>query len=278
MGPLVPSRGEISPGALLTGTHRYTRRDVAAFDDLTGRAPDPRGADVLPGLLVLAPLTRLGGELDYIARAMTWRQERPVAVGEPLEAELELVRSAEEEAFHRLTFDARVRASGSTVLTGSSEGVVLKPGAPSPAASTAAPAAGPAPDRAPARPALPEGLAPGTVLRGAHRATHADISRCAELTGDHGAHHAPGLGARRIAHGLLTAAAVPLLRGDRGFHAASVSLALLRPVFAEETVECETRITAAGQDGPRSVALAAAVTNARGAQVLAVECAGAFPG
>lgn len=312
MGFLAPAHGEIRPGAVLSWSRRYTPQDLEVFDVLSGRVPSPDGAGILPDLLVAAPLTKLGGDLDYIARKMVWTHARPVAVTEELTAELRVLSTEEQPAFHRITFGARVWVGEELVLDGHSKGVVLKgpPGeAPGDAPGAEGPrgagtAAGPGdrggrqgagrivrppaddPVRPPAVPLPLDRIVPGAVLRHGRTVTDADITRCADLTGDHGDHHVKGVGGRRMAQGLLTAATVPLLRGDGGFRFRSVSMVFLNPVFAGESLDAEARIegVADGTDGTSAgaapaagpVSLAGTVRDASGTEVLVAECAGSF--
>lgn len=292
MGVMNAVHGELLPGSLLTWSRRYGREDVAAFDGLSGRVPPAADQDHLPCLLVVAPLTKLGGDLDYLARKMVWTHARPVRVGEELTAELEITSLTENEGFHRIVFDARIRAdAGDVVVSGTSKGMILaaSPGPEAPggpqgdsgphgdgdregaktATSTAA--------RPPAAPALLEGLAAGAVLRHSNRLTGADIDLCADLTGDRGAHHALGPTGRQMAQGLLTATGVPLLRGDGGFHVRTMSMVFLQPVFAGDELESEVRV-ATPADAPGEVGLTTAVRNAEGVDVLVSECTGSLPG
>ncbi|MFH8370375.1 hypothetical protein [Streptomyces sp. NPDC018031] len=365
MGVPAFAHGELRPGALLSWSRRYTDEELAAFEALAGRVPSV--AAHLPELLVVAPLTKLGGDVDYIARKMVWTHARPVGTAEELTAELRVLSVAEDTAFHRITFDARVRAGEEVVLSGQSKGVILKRpahagGAARPEHAAAGAAAergtrGPGGDRAargagaeqgaagatretvaavaaagagvaadagvgtgaavagsargagappgagPGRAAVPSAVPPigpapvdqavrGTVLRHRRTVTDADILRCADLTGDRGEHHTTGLAGRRMAQGLLTALAVPLLRGDGGFRFRSMSMVFLNPVFAGDVLDAEARIEeeperraaadgsggSAGRPGggPGPATLAATVRNASGVDVLVTECAGSF--
>lgn len=272
--------GELSPGKVLTFSRQYSDEDVSSFDALSGRALPPPSTKALPDLLVVAPLTKLGGDLNYLARKMVWRHHRAVEVTEKLTAELEIVNLTADEGFHRIVFDARIRAGqGDVVLSGTSKGMILSLSeAPEAPEAPAAEAAAPTPDKArpPADPALLEEVAPGSVLRSEESVSASDIDRCADLTGDRGAHHAVGLTGRRMAQGLLTATTVPLLRGDGDFRLRSMSMVFLQPVFAGDTVTSETRIGETKTETSDELDIAVSVRNSDGVEVLVSECSGSF--
>ncbi|MFF2651736.1 hypothetical protein [Streptomyces sp. NPDC058045] len=276
-----PVHGELGSGSLLSWSRRYTEQDIAAFDALSGRVLPVDGAEFLPDLLVVAPLTKLGGDLDYLARKMVWTHARAVRVDEELTAELEILGLEEAEGFHKINFAARVRSDkGDVVLDGTSKGMILRvPGAAGEAAGETAGAGEPgAPaghqPRAAADPAVLDEVADGAVLRNQVTVGEGDIDLCAMLTGDRGAHHAVGLEGRRMAQGLLTATTVPLIRGDGHFHCRSMSMVFLAPVFAGDTAASEVRV-AAGPE-PETFTLNTSVRGTDGTELLVSESTGAF--
>lgn len=123
-------------------------------------------------------------------------------------------------------------------------------------------------------------LAAGAELTASRTITESDIARCAELTGDFGAHHVAGLEGRPIAQGLLTAAVTPLLRGDLGFHLRSMSMTFLAPVFAGDTVTASVRVldSTARPDGGVEVGIQMAITKQDGTQVITATGAGHLDG
>ena len=72
--------------------------------------------------------------------------------------------------------------------------------------------------------------------------TPEDIDACARLTGDMGSHHMIGLGGRRVAQGVLTLSAVPLLT-EPGVHMRELSFTFLAPVYAGDSVTATVRAT-----------------------------------
>lgn len=74
--------------------------------------------------------------------------------------------------------------------------------------------------------------------------TNEDIDNCARLTGDAGSHHIDGFRGRRMAQGILTLSAVPLL-GSPGVHIQELSVTFLAPVYAAQAVTATMTVTGA---------------------------------
>jgi acyl dehydratase len=72
--------------------------------------------------------------------------------------------------------------------------------------------------------------------------TSEDIDVCARLTGDSGSHHVNGLRGCRMAQGILTLSAVPLL-GSPGVHMRELAFRFLAPVYAGQTIIATVDIT-----------------------------------
>lgn len=120
----------------------------------------------------------------------------------------------------------------------------------------------------------------GAELTASRTITESDIARCAELTGDFGAHHIAGLEGRPIAQGLLTAAITPLLRGDPGFHLRTMSMTFLAPVYAGDTVTAAVRIVGSTPrpDGGVDVDMQMVITKQDGTPVITATSAGFLDG
>jgi hypothetical protein len=116
--------GEISVGSVLTCTKIYTDGEVREFFELAGKPADPL-PDHLPYLMVIAPLTKLGGDLSYLSGGMDWTVERPVRRDEALRAELEVTHLEPGDGMTKIAFDGRIRCGDELVLTGRSKGFVV---------------------------------------------------------------------------------------------------------------------------------------------------------
>jgi hypothetical protein len=116
--------GDITVGRVLTWTKQYTEDEVREFYALVG---NPVGAvpEYLPYLLVIAPLTKLGGDLNYLSGRMDWTASRPVRRNEAITAELEVTRLEPTEGMTKIAFDARLRCGEEIVIQGRSKGFVV---------------------------------------------------------------------------------------------------------------------------------------------------------
>jgi hypothetical protein len=117
----------VTVGTIMRWSRRYTPADLALFAELSDREPADTTLDSLPDLLVIAPLTKLGGDLNYISRQMTWTVHRVVGLSDDIEAELEVTNIDETGSTIKIAFAARIRAAdGELVISGDSSGVILK--------------------------------------------------------------------------------------------------------------------------------------------------------
>lgn len=94
----VPHEGDV-----FTHGRTFTADEVRAFGELTGdqqsihTEPDDGGRLVLQGLLTGSLMTKIGGDLNYIARTMEYEFRRPVYTGETVTCEW-TVESVDERA------------------------------------------------------------------------------------------------------------------------------------------------------------------------------------
>jgi hypothetical protein len=117
-------RDKVAVGSVLTYSRSYSPAELAAFDELSGRNGAAEDG-YLPDLLVIAPLTKLGGDLDHVSRQMEWQVHRQVRVTETIQAELEVTALEPRNSIFKIAFDARIRTSdGDVVLSGHSYGVI----------------------------------------------------------------------------------------------------------------------------------------------------------
>lgn len=116
--------GEIRVGTVLAWTKQYTDQEVHDYFELSGVRADPL-PEHLPYLLAVAPLTKLGGDLDYLSGRMDWEVTRPVRRNEEITAELEVTRLEPTDGMTKIAFDARVRCGDEVVITGRSKGFVI---------------------------------------------------------------------------------------------------------------------------------------------------------
>lgn len=264
----IPSvHGDVTLGSVLTWSKRYSDDEVRGFAVLAEQSPEPL-PEHLPYLLVIAPLTKLGGDLNYISGGMSWTSARPVSRAEMLTAELEVTRLEPAQKVVKVGFNARIRSNSEVVAEGRSKGVILahnpvfaetqEPGARSGLAGrTSNGVSG------------TQRISTGTTLSATRVITGDDIDTCAELTGDFGAHHATGTVDGKMAQGLLTLVSTPLL-GAPDVHITEFSLSFLAPVFADNTITSVVEINEITDlgDGFASFAFTVSVLNDGGREVI----------
>ena len=122
----------VQPGQTFSYEHTFSMRDVDTFARLSGDRgrhhvePDAQGRVIVHGLLVCSVPTRLGAEIDYVARDSQWLFIRPIYVGRPMSARVKIVTVDVEERWWRITMNIRIRDhEGRVAVRGESSGVIL---------------------------------------------------------------------------------------------------------------------------------------------------------
>ncbi|WP_437291144.1 hotdog domain-containing protein [Sorangium sp. So ce406] len=110
----------------------FTDEDVLEFLRISGDAgrhharPDAQGRRVVHGLLTATIPTRLGGEIDYLAREMTFEFLRPVFTGDTIRCEATITEVVPEAGRVRLAMSGGCwNQDGKEVLRFNTRGVVL---------------------------------------------------------------------------------------------------------------------------------------------------------
>lgn len=123
----VPVEGETE-----TYTRTFTDEDVEQFADLSGDRGSHHEATagndrMVHGLLTATLPTKIGGDLDYIARTMTFEFHRPVYVGEKITCESTVEAFESHETRHEMVASFVCRnEDGEIVLDGQTEGVIFR--------------------------------------------------------------------------------------------------------------------------------------------------------
>ena len=122
---------KLEVGRKSTYIRTFTSEDVAAFAEISGdkgihhMEPDSKGRVMVQGLLTATLPTKLGGDLNYIARVLRFEFVRPVFVGDTITCE-GVVRRVERGP-GRLDVSLSVvclNQDGKEVMRGSSEGII----------------------------------------------------------------------------------------------------------------------------------------------------------
>jgi acyl dehydratase len=121
----------MQPGEVISWTRTFQREDVEAFSRISGDrgrhhlVPDRHGRLLVQGLLTATLPTKIGGDLNFIAREMSLAFRHPVFVGDTVRCEVRLDRL--EGPAENLRLDCSwvcTNQEGTVVMTGSSSGVI----------------------------------------------------------------------------------------------------------------------------------------------------------
>ncbi len=122
---------KLGAGQKATYQRRFTKEDVRAFAELSGdkgvhhMESDSQGRIMVQGLLTATIPTKLGGDMNYIARHIVYDFIRPVFAGDTIACEgtVEKVEPAEGRLEVSLSFVCH-NQDGKEVLRGTTEGIV----------------------------------------------------------------------------------------------------------------------------------------------------------
>jgi acyl dehydratase len=109
----------------------FTEEDVRVFARFSGDEgthhlePDEHGRLMVHGLLTATLPTKIGGDMNFIARELTFQFHRPVFAGDTIRCEVTVVELEPAEQYHRVksTWTCR-NQHGKEVMSGEASGVV----------------------------------------------------------------------------------------------------------------------------------------------------------
>lgn len=120
-------------GQKSTYTRIFTKEDVRSFAEISGdkgihhRVPDSDGRIMIQGLLTATMPTKLGGDLNYIARKMTFEFLRPIFVGDTITCEGTVMNVEEKEDRFNVSMSILCKnQDGKEVLRGGTEGIIRR--------------------------------------------------------------------------------------------------------------------------------------------------------
>ena len=123
---------DVSEGDTSTYERSFTREDVEQFADVSDDRgshhveTDDEGRLLVHGLLTATLPTKLGGDLDFLARTMDLTFHRPVYTDETIRCEMTVTDVTPQEGRTRVQSRAEcTNEDGETVLVGEYDGVVL---------------------------------------------------------------------------------------------------------------------------------------------------------
>jgi acyl dehydratase len=124
----------IEAGQILRWLRTFTRGDVERFTVVSGdagrqhRVADAQGRLMVQGLLTASLPTKLGGDIDYIARDMVFEFLLPVWSGDTVQCEMRIVEAIHEGRRVRVLLQgACTNQHGQEVLRFRSNGFVRMP-------------------------------------------------------------------------------------------------------------------------------------------------------
>ena len=122
---------EIKVGQKSTYSRSFTMEDVISFGELSGDKgihhiqPDSLGRIMVQGLLTATIPTKMGGELNFIARDFSFHFIKPVYVGDLISCESEIIKVDKEERLMRLRISMNgINQNNEQVFAGQVDGII----------------------------------------------------------------------------------------------------------------------------------------------------------
>jgi len=118
-------------GDVFTWERTFTEDDVLQFAEISGDKgrhhleKNENGQLMVHGLLTASLGTKIGGDMNYIARTMNNEFLRPVFTGDTIKCEVTITDIVKEEGFSRYSLQlAYFNQKGKEVLVGTSHGII----------------------------------------------------------------------------------------------------------------------------------------------------------
>lgn len=118
-------------GDKVSWSRTFSEAEIRQFAQLSGDAgehhlvPDAHGRLMAHGLLTATLPTKIGGDINLIAREMRFEFHRPVFAGDTIHCEVTITEFETGEQYARLSSDWRcVNQHGKEVMTGQGKGIV----------------------------------------------------------------------------------------------------------------------------------------------------------
>lgn len=121
-------------GDITSWERTFTEEDVRLFGELSGDQgihhveSDEQGRLMVQGLLTATLPTKLGGDMNFIAREMTFEFLRPVFAGDTIRCEATITQyeQADQHINMAVSFECR-NQKDKVVLTGHTHGIIREP-------------------------------------------------------------------------------------------------------------------------------------------------------
>lgn len=118
-------------GDAMRWSRTFSEEDIRLFAQLSGDngehhfVPDAQGRLMAHGLLTATLPTKIGGDLNFIAKEMTFRFHRPVFAGDTIECVVTFTDAAPGDGYLDVESEWRcTNQHGKEVMTGSGTGII----------------------------------------------------------------------------------------------------------------------------------------------------------
>jgi 3-hydroxybutyryl-CoA dehydratase len=122
---------KIQVGDKASHERTFTLKDIELFAELSGdkgihhMKPDEKGRVMVQGLLTASTPTKLGGDLNYIAREMTFEFLRPVFANDTVRAQAVVKKVEQSEGHLEVEMDFECHnQDGKEVMKGKTRGII----------------------------------------------------------------------------------------------------------------------------------------------------------
>jgi 3-hydroxybutyryl-CoA dehydratase len=123
----------MKPGDRITYERTFAEEDIRLFGKVSGdegthhMRPDDAGRLMVHGLLTATLPTKIGGEINFIAREMRFQFHRPVFAGDTIRCEVTVVELEETGEYQQLRSQWSCRNQhGKEVMSGEATGIIRK--------------------------------------------------------------------------------------------------------------------------------------------------------
>lgn len=122
---------ELKVGETFTWKRTFSEDEVIQFAEISGdkgkhhMVRDDKGRLMVHGLLTASIATKIGGDLNYIARELVSEFLRPVFTGDTITCELSITDVVQSEGLKKVEFKSTYsNQHGKEVLSGTSHGII----------------------------------------------------------------------------------------------------------------------------------------------------------
>ncbi|WP_404469989.1 MaoC/PaaZ C-terminal domain-containing protein [Sutcliffiella horikoshii] len=122
---------KLETGEVLTYSRTFTVEEILQFGEVSGDQgrhhveKDEHGRLIVHGLLTASIGTKIGGDMNYIAREMNMEFLRPVFTGDTITCEATLTDVQQQEGYKQVQVTSiYTNPKGKQVLLGSSKGII----------------------------------------------------------------------------------------------------------------------------------------------------------